>query len=177
MQKLEVGNYFFGHPRPVQEGLTLLYDAGGLTLLVSLSAMTSQEAKKIRKGRIDFAIFEKGGIMFLLANIPGVIYWSDAPFHIGLYHDDRPEPDIPEGKGLALTVIGLDANNGQIKAIRLIGLGTYISREMVRIMREQKTSPTNRIEHVLKINKIYSKYSCDQMAKEAIAKYTARGAR
>ena len=172
MQKFKVGGYFYGYPKAMQEGCMLLYDAGGPTLLVSLSAMDAKEAKKIQKGKINFALFEKDGIMFLLVDIPGAIDWSDAPFHIGLHKDDRPVPDgIPEGKGLGLTVLGMDANTSMIKALRLVGLGTDISREMIRIISEQKSEKTNPVDHHNNINRIYREYNCEKMAKRAVAVY------
>ena len=89
MHKYELGGYFHGHPKAFQEGCTLLYDNSGPALVISLPGLTSEEAKHIQKGQIDFGVFEEEGILFLLIKIPGVLDWSDAPFHIGLYSDGR----------------------------------------------------------------------------------------
>lgn len=173
MHKYEVDGYFFDEPKPVQEGLTLSFDSSGATLLVSLSGMTDKEAEKIRKGKAEFVIFEREQIMYFLVRIPGVVDEGDAPFHYSLYTDPekRPIPDIQEGEGLGLTVIGMDARNGRIKALRLIGLGTDISRKMVRIMREQKEQPIDRNEYNRKIEKAYRTYTYKEMLKMAVAKF------
>ena len=136
MHKYGIGSHLKGHPEPVQEGCTMLYDESGPMLLISLGGLTEQETKKLRKGLMEFAVFEKDEILFLLVQVPGVLVWSDAPFHIGLYPDGRqlPDEDIKDGEGWGLNVIGLEATTGEIKALRLIGLGTEISREMFRII-------------------------------------------
>ena len=176
MQRLEVGGYLKGYPSPVQEKCTLTYDGGGPTLLVSLRAISAKEAKKVQKGKIDFAVFEKEEILFLLANIPGAIDWSDAPFHIGLYADDRPIPeDIPDGQGWGLMVLGLNSNNGMIKALRLVGLGTEISREMIRIIQIQQKAKISQVDCHNKINKVYREYDCEQMVRKANAIYKVGG--
>ena len=173
MHKYEVGGYFFGEPKPMQDGLTLSFDSSGAMLLVSLSDMTDKEAEKIRKGKIEFAVFEKGQIMYFLVRIVGVIDGGDAPFHYGLYTDPekRPIPEIEEGTGLGLTVVGVDARNGRIKALRLIGLGTDISRKMVSIMQEQKEQPIDREDYNRKIERTYRSYTYKEMLKMADAKF------
>lgn len=174
MHKYELGGYFHGHPKAFQEGCTLLYDNSGPALVISLPGLTSEETKHIQKGQIDFGVFEEEGILFLLIKIPGVLDWSDAPFHIGLYSDGRQVPEeIPESKGWGLTIIGLEAKNGQIKALRYVGLGTEISREMIRIIRKQ--GRTNHVEHYNKLKQIYRKYSCEDMANKATARYQVGG--
>ena len=170
MHNFEVGGYLHGYPKAMQEGGTLLCDDAGLTLIISLPGLTDKEAKKLQKGEIKFALFEDEDILFLLINIPGVIDWSDAPFHIGLYSDGRRVPEhIPDGQGWGLTIIGLEARNGIIKAMRLIGLGTEISREMIRIIQAQ--GKTNQVDHHNKIKQIYRKYSCQDMIERATARY------
>ena len=173
MHKYEVGGYFFGEPKPMQDGLTLSFDSSGAMLLVSLSDMTDKEAEKIRKGKIEFAVFEKGQIMYFLVRIVGVIDGGDAPFHYGLYTDQekRPIPEIGEGTGLGLTVVGVDSRDSRIKALRLIGLGTDISRKMMSIMQEQKEQPIDREEYNRKIEKTYRSYTYKEMLRLAGAKF------
>ena len=141
MHKYEVGGYFFGSKMRLQEGIRMGYDDGGLYLTVCLDRLAEKEIAKLRTGKAEFALYENSGILFLLVHIPGVLDWSDAPFHIGLYEDGRSVPGIPEGAGLALTVYGIEATNGMIKSMRLIGLGTKFSRELVRLMEKQQAGP------------------------------------
>ncbi len=170
MHKYQIGGHLHGHPKAVQEGCTMLYDEVGPTLLISLSGLTTKEAKKIQKGQIDFGVFEDEGILFLLIKIPDVMDWSDAPFHIGLYSDDRKVPEeIPEGKGWGITIMGLEARNGLIKALRMVGLGTEISREMIRIIHRQ--GKTNQVDHHNKLRQIYRKYTCQDMLNKATIRY------
>lgn len=159
MHQLEVGGYLYGPPKKVNEGCILNYDQAGPSLVISMTGMTAKEAEKIRQGKIEFALFEKDEILFLLVKIPGVMGWSDAPFHVGLYSDGRTVPnEIPDGAGWGLTVIGVDARNGMIKALRHIGLGTDFSRRMLQIIQGQQGRRVSAVDHHNKINQIYREY-------------------
>lgn len=176
MHKYEVEGYFFGSKMRLQEGIRMGYDDSGLYLLVCLDRLTEKEIDKLRIGKAEFALYENSDILFLLARIPGVLSWSDAPFHIGLYGDGRSVPEVPEGSGLALTVYGVDATNGKIKSMRLIGLGTKFSQEVVRIMKKQQMEPQiDRQEYNQQLEAIYGMYTCEMMVERAIATYRTRG--
>jgi hypothetical protein len=175
MQRLEVGGYLKGRPQPVQEGCTMSYDASGPVLLISLAGLTKVEASKLQRGEMELAVFEKDEILFLLVNIPGVLDWSDAPFHMGLYPDGRqlPAEEIPDGGGWGLTIIGVEAKSGMVKSLRLIGLGTEISREMFRIIRAQ--GKTTQVEQHNRIAKTYREYDCEKMVQKATARHKVGG--
>lgn len=175
MQRFEVEGYLKGYPTPMSEGCTMLYDTSGPVLLISLDGLTKAEASKLQKGEMEFAVFEKEGVLFLLVNIPGVLDWSYAPFHIGLYPDGRqlPAEEIPEGGGWGLMVLGLEAKSGMVKSLRLIGLGTEISREMFRIIRAQ--GKITQVEQHNRIAKTYREYDCEKMVQKATARYKVGG--
>lgn len=176
MHKYEVGGYFYGKPMRLPEGIRMGYDDSGLYLLVCLDRLTEKEINKLRIGKAEFALYENSDILFLLARIPGVLSWSDAPFHIGLYEDGRSVPKIPEGAGLALTIYGIEATTGKIKSMRLVGLGTKFSQEVVRIMKKQQMEPQiDRPEYNQQLEAIYGMYTCGMMVEQAIATYRTRG--
>lgn len=175
MHQLEVGGYLYGQPRPMKDCCILNYDQAGPTLVIAMTGMTAKEAKNIRQGKMEFALFEKEDILFLLVRIPGTMDWSDAPFHIGLYRDGRQVPvEIPDGAGWGLTVIGVDARNGMIKAIRLIGLGTDFSRKMIEIIKKQEGIRVSQVDYHNRVNRLYREYDCERMARQAVATYRVR---
>lgn len=175
MHQFEVGGYFYGQPKHVPDGCILNYDDSGPTLVISMSGMTAKETKKIKEGKIEFALFEKDEILFLLVKIPGVMDWSDAPFHIGLYADGRQVPEeIPDGAGWGLTIFGVDARNGMIKALRLIGLGTDFSRRMIETIKKQAGKRVSQVDYHNRVNRIYREYDCERMARQAVATYRVR---
>jgi hypothetical protein len=176
MYQYEVGGYLYGQPRTIKDCCILNYDPSGPTLVIAMTGMTSKEAKKIRQGKIEFKLFEREGILFLLTQIPGAMDWSDAPFHIGLYSDGRTVPEeIPDGGGWGLTVIGIEARDSIIKALRFIGLGTDFSRKMIDIIKRQQGRRVSAVEHHNKLNQIYREYDCEKMARRSIAYYKAEG--
>ncbi len=175
MYQLKVGGYLYGQPKPMVEGCILNYDVSGPVLVVALSGMTEKETERVRSGKMELALFEKDGILFLLVKIPGVLDWSDAPFHIGLYSDGRKVPEeIPDGGGWGLMVLGVDARNGMIRAIRLIGLGTDFSRKMIEIIKEQTGKRVFQVDYHNRVNKIYREYDCQRMSRQALATYRVR---
>lgn len=172
MYQYKVGGYFHGHSKPMIEGCTLNYDASGPMLVVALGGMTEKETERVRRGKIELALFEKDDIVFLMVKIPGALDWSDAPFHVGLYGDDRRVPEaIPDGGGWALIVMGVDAGDGKIKANRLIGLGTDFSRKMIALIQKQQGKKISHVDYHNRLNRIYKEYSCERMVNHAIATY------
>lgn len=176
MHKYEVGGYFFGSKMRLQEGIRMGYDDSGLYLLVCLDRLTEKEINKLRIGKAEFALYENSGILFFLVKIPGVLNWSDAPFHIRLYEDGRSVPEIPEGAGLALTIYGIEATNGKTKSMRLIGLGTKFSQELARIIKNQQMGlQIDKQKYDQQLETIYGMYTCEMMVQRAIVTYRTRG--
>jgi len=173
MQNIEVGKYFFGQPRRMTEGCRLDYSESGPQLSVILDGISKSEINKIRSGDMDLGVFEQEGILFLLVNIPGVLDWSDAPLHLGLYRTRPAIPDnIEDGMGLGLTVLGIEASTGMVNVIRFVGLGTDISRAITSILAAQ--GDTNQTEHTKKVKAIYRQYDCIKMVRMATQRWKVR---
>lgn len=172
MHEYKVGEYFYGSPKRLPSHTRLDYDNTGLHLVVCLDRMTEEEIEKLKTGRAEFALYLKDGILFFLVRIPGVLDWSDAPLHLGLYTTPPALPEIPEGLGLSLTIYGIEATDGVLKAMRLVGLGTKFSRRIVDTLKlQQRQGPVVRQEIEMSIARIQREYTSADMLRYAAMRY------
>lgn len=176
MHEYKVGEYFYGSPKQLPDHTRLNYDDTGLQLTVCLSRLTEKEIKKLKNGPAEFALYRKEGILFFLVRIPGVLDWSDAPLHLGLYTTPPALPEIPEGLGLSLTIYGIEATDGVLKAMRLVGLGTKFSRRIIDTLKlQQRQGRVNRREIEMQIARIQREYASADMLRYAAVRYKAGG--
>ncbi|MDT8718273.1 hypothetical protein IAI10_16520 [Clostridium sp. 19966] len=149
MSRIELGDIY---PQKVPIGIMLDYN-NGFNLLISLPDLSEEEIKEIQIGKYKFGLTIKEDILFFTCEFGKAINISDVAFHFGLYTDNRakclPE-SIEEGNGLALNVIAVDYTTRITKAIRLIGLPTDMSRELLRVSKWQSNRNTGNYEKRLK---------------------------
>lgn len=163
MNAIEVGKIYPGDYH--QEGLKLEYNEG-FTLYAFLPQITEKEAQAFRTGYYKFALSEKEGILFFLAEFKGAIDISDAPFHFGLYTDDRVKDlpaEIPEDQGIALTVIAVDNYTGIVQALRFIGLSHRFSEELLGICRKQSQQKVDRSIYYEKVTHVQRNYTSQNL--------------
>ena len=113
------------------EGVFVDIGESGVTIFFSffeptskeLESFTSRSSFKIRSGVIDNILF------FTLK--PGSLLWSDAYWIPG--NDPVRLQKAGDDRGIALTLVLIDAYTSVVKKIRMIGLGTEFSR----VLKEQ----------------------------------------
>ncbi len=171
MEKLEVGKKY---PKEInREGIWLDYD-NGFTLYLFLPKITEKEADSIRTGKFKFALTEISDTLFFLYEFKNEIAISDAPFHFGLYSDDRINsfPDISgETEGLALNIIAVDSMTGIVKALRLIGLGTKFSEKLINICQKQSKEVVDPSLYGENIKSVQSRYNAKDLLRFASITY------
>lgn len=118
-----------GKPFPQFHGIEGVFadiNGSGITLIFSfghpdyseLQSFSVNAPFKIRSGLVDDVLF--------FAVKPGSMPWSDT-YWVPSQLDFDLQPIQPD-KGLALTIILVDADSAVIKQLRVIGLGTEFSR-------------------------------------------------
>lgn len=169
MESLIVGEkYPYDHNK---EGIILEYD-NGFTLHIFLPNISAAEADGFKKGKYRFALTEKEGILFFISEFKGATTTSDSPFHFGLYNDNRQEQlpkSIDDGEGLRLVVTAIDNVTGIVKSLRMIGLSTSFSRELIKICLRQINDPISKESYNEKIIAIQKNYSSKDLLKFATA--------
>jgi hypothetical protein len=164
---LEVG-------KPLTKGITSYQDGqivadiddSGLFIRVAYANPTDKEIKNFKEGAAVFGIVAIDQVIFILCKF-GELSWMDAPYNI---HLSLPDVDVPmasfkEDTGLAMTVVLVDANTGIVKALRLIGLATGLSQKLKALINVQRGLPFDKDKYFAILNKIYAKYSTNDLVK------------
>lgn len=163
MYTLKVGNKveeFQG----LSDGVKFNISDGGTELIILLNKPTSSEIESIKSGKLQFGMFVKNDIIFLLSKF-GNMNWMDAPFHIALAKNLTVLQDIEEGKGYGCTIILVDTSTGEIKALRYVSFSTEFSKRLKANIEEQKSKQFNKIEYSIKLSEIFMNYTTDDMVK------------
>lgn len=117
-----------------KEGMFIDINDTGISVIASFSAPTFEEKEdftskagfKIRSGIIN-------NVLFFTVKI-GSMPWSDCYWLANDTKTNLVEPS--EGEGYGLSLILINALDGKIEKIRLIGLGTKFSKELKREVEE-----------------------------------------
>ncbi len=105
--------------------------ASGITLTVSLAGISASEEEQFQQGApFELRFCTVRGVFFWLAKF-GDMEWMDAPYNPAL--GEPVELDlIDDNEGYALTILLFDSDTGELRNVRLIGLGTDFSRAVRR---------------------------------------------
>ena len=152
-----------------QEGTFFDYN-GSFTLIYNYHRPNDDEIADMKAGKpFEIRIVTIGGILFILSKA-GDQPWQDAPFTP--HYARIKEYPVSEGtKGYALLVIMTDAANGQIKSLRMIGLGHDFSLKLREVIMEQLDQPFDNDEYNAKLNRIYRAYSTKDLLRFSIARF------
>lgn len=164
--KLSIGDKF---PIQVYSEAALAFRDNEAMLVLNWTGIKSNEVKNVKSGLPQFAVYTQQDIMFLCFRF-GTLPWMDVPYTIHLERDNSYDFDskIENGKGYALQVYLVDAVTNKIKAIRLIGLPTELSRKIGEVVLAQKQSrKIGKIECDMLVNAIYDSMSTIAMVEAA----------
>lgn len=125
--KLEVGREYEKF-RTRQDGYRMEWSDNGLTLYVLLNGITELEMEQFKTEKsFEIRPFEVENILFFCVKF-GDMEWGDCSFTRAAHKSSLDVPEISEGTGLSLTIVVADTSNGEVKSLRIIGLGTKISK-------------------------------------------------
>lgn len=137
----------------------------GATMFVFFQSPTEQEIEQFKSGKnFELRFTELYKVIMLTVKI-GNLNWMDAPYSPHLSRQLTKFQLPGEGQGVVLTLMLIDAITGEIKHIRLLGLSERFTKQLFRIVMEQKSSNFDLIEYNKSLNKIYSTYSTNQIVK------------
>ena len=171
LRAIEVGKPFIAGKTNFREASWLEYTETGPILLMSVANPTAKEIEAVRTGNAEFALYETNPVLWFLYKIRGFGPWSDCPFSIRLYDDKNRKFDwsegIGDGMGLGLQIILIDAGSGIVKVLRLIGLPTKFSRMFRAMILRQLEQPFDTGNYNREIEKVYARFSSDDLANRA----------
>lgn len=163
--ELKVGSkyeYALMHP----EGCQLQIGESGILLWLNYISPTKEEISHwTRPGKTEFRAVNKNGIFFLLAKAEGE-NWIDIPYCPQISDTYRLlEPIYDDTSGYAMQIMLTDKSSGEIKGLRLIGLGNAFSKE-IKYMLDSLIDITPFLtapEFYSKLSMVYSTYSTSQL--------------
>lgn len=97
----------------------------------------------------------------------GDMPWADCPFAPALYKEAGREAvfdDIPEGQGLAVTILLIDSSCGELKTIRVVALSHDFSVKWQTWAIEANKRPLTKAEYSSLINVVYMNHSTEGIA-------------
>lgn len=164
MNKYEVGQVIttFRHSREEVQ-----FDIGddGAIMLVFFKNPKLEEIEQFKTGKsFEIRFTELYKVIMLTVKI-GNLNWMDVPYSPHLSKNLTTFPLSIENQGLGLTLILIDSATGEIKHIRLLSLSEKFTKQLFGIVLEQKMSEFSLVKYRNSLNKIYTIYSTNQIAK------------
>lgn len=164
MNKYEIGQIiekFKYH----DEGVSFDITDDGATMIVFFGSPTTGEIEQFKSGKnFEIRFIELYDVIMITVKI-GNLNWMDAPYSPHLSKNLTKFQLPNEKQGLGLTLILIDAITGEIKNIRLLGLSERFTRRLFGTALEQKMKDFNQFDYSNSINKIFSRYSTDEIVK------------
>lgn len=150
--------------RNLQDGARFDMTDEGALMTILLNKPTQEEIKDIKGGKLQFGMFVKNNVIFILSKFGGM-QWMDSPYHVALSPNLNTLGEIEEGQGYGCNIVLADSSTGEIKVLRLIGFSTQFSRKLKSNIELQKKQDLNRVDYDVEIATIMMNYSVPQMVK------------
>lgn len=136
----------------------LNYTENDWRLVVGFNKIRPDEVEDFRRGAASITFTVIDGCLFLLAKF-GRQNWLDTPYEPRLSNETMNFRSFEGDLGAPLTVIAVDTSNGEVKSLRMIGLGHVLSNHLHESCAKlQKNTDFDLSRYRSKINKIYQRY-------------------
>lgn len=164
----QVGKLYIPGKTHWPEAIEYNFRRGGHELRMFFPVPTETEIRNVRSGQAQFRFLMIGDIIMFLCKF-GSQPWCDAPYSWWVLPGDEREdpPDIPDGQGIFLVIVLVDAATGVLKVIRTIGLQTEFSRRLHDAIYMQMKKQIDWAEYSRQVDQIYSRYTPDLLAESA----------
>lgn len=144
---------------PSEDGAIFEIDASGPMLILKFKRPTSREKNSIRNDVPQFRLAIVDGVIFVLFRF-GTGQWMDAPYNAHLSNYELYTP--PEGYGLLLHIMLVDASTGVLLLNRAVGLSTEFSTLLLHAAAQQPDLGTPE-EYYARVDRIYAQYSTEDL--------------
>lgn len=154
-----VGEPFSAEYSRYDEGTRYLYRQGAHDLTLFWNAPTAAEIAGVRDAPVDVGLFQHGPAAFLLFKIQNVCEWSDASFnHHLIPEDEREMPAEAPGDRARLKITLVDAEDGIVRARRLVSLDKVMTQALKHAFKEQAAAPFNRLIYDAAVAEVHGRY-------------------
>lgn len=144
------------------DGSLVEADDMGFRIYVIYRNPTSEEIQSFKAERnCEIRSKKIRNVLMITLDVDGIKMDMAFSPHLSNYITNYALPE--EKQGYALNIILIDSVDGEVKSIRLAGLGHDFSVKLMEDIISLKKMPFNRKEYDLTINKIYKAYTTDQL--------------
>ena len=166
----EVGQTFPLPIRAVGDGGLFQIDANGIMFILQLSRTDIIAIEAFRTGRMELALYEEDGLLFLLYQIDGIFKegWGDAPLALyTLKPEQQPEPAKMTDPTIHLYLV--DPRLNLLLALRTVPLQEDFFAALKRHTEAQLAAPFEATDHQRRVGTIYQRLTPAAMREHAIA--------
>jgi len=155
-----VGEVYSPEHARYDEGARYAYTGGAHELILFWNSPTQAEVEGFRMQPMEVALFTHGPAAFLLYKIKDVCEWSDVAFNVHLVPEAQRElPNEIAGDRARFKMILVDADDGVIRAKRIVSLDKVMTQAMKHTMHEQFAGAFNRFIYDAAVQEVYGRYA------------------
>ncbi len=172
-----VGERFSPEHERYDEGARYLYRHGAHELTLFWRGPTEAEIDGFRSKPLEVGLYVQGQAAFLLYRIAQVCEWSDVAFNVHLVPESERElPDEAAGDRARFRLTLVDAEDGIIRAKRIVSLDKVMTQAMRLTMREQAQAPFDRAAYEAAVRAAHARFpDSDAMVRVAEFQEAALG--
>lgn len=156
MRVIEIGQRYHSDVDHWDEAVQYSYGSGQHDLTLFVPSPTPMEVAAVHAGRIRIGVITRHGVVMLVYDIGGLT--GDAPFSWHRLPADQqivPDP-LPDGMGITLPIILVDADTGIVLAIRVVTGHPHVSQRLVEAVRAQATGGWDPSAHDAAVNALHA---------------------
>lgn len=166
----QVGEKF---PLPIKnqgDGGLFQVDANGIMFILQLSHTDVIAVEAFRTGKMELALYEEKGILFLLYQIDGIFKegWGDAPLALHLLPPEQ-QPSENSMKDAAIHLYLVDTNLQVLLAQRDIQLDKCFHNFLKNRVKKAQEKPASPDKFMSNLQAVWQKHSSADMRKHAAA--------
>jgi hypothetical protein len=156
----QVGEVYSPDHARYDEGARYTYTGGAHELVLFWSGPTPAEVDGFRMQPMEFGLFTHGPAAFLLYKIKDVCEWSDVAFNLHMVPEAQRElPNEEPGDRARFRMVLVDAEDGVIRAKRIVSLDKVMTQAVRHVMTEQLSAPFNRVIYEAAVQEVYGRYA------------------
>lgn len=154
-----------------EEGPSCAMTDNGLMVVVKMPGITAWEEAQFKAGTpMELRFVSVRGVFFFLLRF-GDMDWMDAPFSPHLAPAFKLD-DLADGQGYSCTVMLADSKTGELRSLRLIGLGTGFCLALKKELRALPAMPT--LDYYYTLDAVMAAYPTAALAKLAKDRYVSQ---
>lgn len=172
-EMLEVGKPFKKGVVEYDEGCKIDITDNGIEIFLYYKGVTKRDIQDVSSGsKVKCGLITLGDVIFFLFKF-GNANWIDMPYSVHLSKHLSSLKEVSGIDGYATHIYLINADNGNLEHMRMIGLPTEFSQEIYSEVMDQKTKLFDCAKYAVQLQDTYLKYSTKQLVNMAKTIYNA----